>query len=208
VRIGDGELDALQATSPQAAEERPPERLGLGLAHVQADHLPAAGFVDAVGDHQGLVADPARLADPLHLGVQPQIRVGALQRPLPEDPDLLVQPTAQAGDLVLAQVVQAELLDQPVDLAGGDAIHIRLLDHRHHRLLGPPPGLQEGGEVGALAQLGDGQLQAADPGVPLAGSVAVAVGGPFQAALAELGTDLGADLGLHQLVGHPGHALQ
>jgi hypothetical protein len=35
----------------------------------------------------------------------------------PEDPDLLVQATAQSGDLVLAQVVQAHLLDQPVDLA-------------------------------------------------------------------------------------------
>jgi hypothetical protein len=32
-------------------------------------------------------------------------------------------------------------------------------------------------------------------------------GGPLQAALAELGADLRADVGLHQLACHPGHAL-
>jgi hypothetical protein len=51
------------------SQRRAPERLGLGLADVQADHLTAAGLMDAVGDHQRLVAHPARLADPLHLGV-------------------------------------------------------------------------------------------------------------------------------------------
>jgi len=34
------------------------------------------------------------------------------------------------------------------------------------------------------------------------------VGGPLQAALAELGADLGANVDLHQLVCHPGHAGQ
>jgi hypothetical protein len=48
----------------------------------------------AVGDHQGLVADPARLPDPFHLGVQPQIRIGTGQGPLPEHADLLVQAAA------------------------------------------------------------------------------------------------------------------
>ena len=66
--VGDAQPDAVQATSPQATQELPPERLGLGLADVQADHLAAAGFVHAVGDHQRLVAHPARLADPLDVG--------------------------------------------------------------------------------------------------------------------------------------------
>ena len=48
----------------------------------------------AVNDHQRLVAHPARLTNPLHLGVQPQVRVGTLQRPLAEDADLLVQAAA------------------------------------------------------------------------------------------------------------------
>jgi hypothetical protein len=142
------------------------------------------------------------------LGVQPQVRIPALKRPLAEDPDLLVQAAAQPGDLVLAQVVQAHLLDQPVDLAGRDAVDVGLLDDRDQGLLGPPAWLEERREVAASAQLGDGQLDRADPGAPLARAVAVAVGGPLWRALAELGADLGADVGLHELACHPGNALQ
>src|SRR4029453_950200 len=39
---------------------------------------------DPVGRHQRLGEPPARLPDPFHLGVQPQVRIPALQRPLPE----------------------------------------------------------------------------------------------------------------------------
>jgi hypothetical protein len=95
VGVGDAQPHPLQAPGPQAAEELPPEALGLGLAEVQADDLTAAAVVDAVRDHQRLVPDPTRLTHALDLGVQPQIRVGALQGPLPEHPDLLVQATAQ-----------------------------------------------------------------------------------------------------------------
>jgi hypothetical protein len=71
VGVRDAQAHAGEAAGPQAAEELPPERLGLSLTHVQADDLAAAALVDAVGDHQGLVADPTGLADPLDLGVQP-----------------------------------------------------------------------------------------------------------------------------------------
>jgi hypothetical protein len=94
VGVGDDQLHPLQPASPQRPQEATPERLGLGLPNVQADNLPAAGLRHAVGDHQGLVADPARLPDPLHLGVQPQIRIGTGQGPLPEHADLLVQAAA------------------------------------------------------------------------------------------------------------------
>ena len=72
--------------------------------------------MDAVGDHQRLVGHAAGLADRFDLGVHPQVGVGARQRPLAEHAHLLIQAATQPGDLVLAQVVQAELLDQPVDL--------------------------------------------------------------------------------------------
>ena len=68
--VGDHQLDAGQAAADQAAEELAPERLGLGRAHIQADDLPLAGGVHAVGDHQGVVLDPTAGADLLDLGVQ------------------------------------------------------------------------------------------------------------------------------------------
>jgi len=71
VGVGDAQPHAGQPTGAQATEELAPERLGLGLADVDPDGLTAAGLVHAVGDHQRLVAHPARLADPFDLGVQP-----------------------------------------------------------------------------------------------------------------------------------------
>jgi hypothetical protein len=87
-------------------------------------------LVDPVGDHQGLVAHPARFANPFDLGVQPQLRVGTGQRPLAEHGHLLVQAATQPAHGVLGHAAQAELLHQPVDLSGGNAVDICLLHHR------------------------------------------------------------------------------
>jgi hypothetical protein len=135
VGVGDDQLDPGQAAADQAAQELPPERLGLGRAHLQADDLPLPAGVDPVGDHQSMVLDPPAGPDLLHLGVQPQIRVGARQGPLPEHGDLLVQPSAEPRHLVLGHSGQPERLHQPVHLTGGHAIDVGLLDHRDQRLL-------------------------------------------------------------------------
>ena len=58
VGVGDAQPDARQPAGAQAAQELAPERLGLGLTDVDADDLPAAGLVNAVGGHQRLVAHP------------------------------------------------------------------------------------------------------------------------------------------------------
>jgi hypothetical protein len=60
VGVGHDQLDPVQPTGAQRPQEATPEGFGLGLAHVDADHLPASGRMDPVGDHQGLMADPAR----------------------------------------------------------------------------------------------------------------------------------------------------
>jgi hypothetical protein len=70
VGVGDGELDADQATLDQPSEEGGPERLGLGLADVDREDLAPAGLVHAVRDHQRLVDHPATVAHLLDLGVQ------------------------------------------------------------------------------------------------------------------------------------------
>ena len=114
VGVGDRELDADQAALDQAAQEVGPERLGLGLADVDAQDLAPAGLMHAMRDHQRLVDHAAAVADLLDLGVQEQIRVGALQRPRPERLDVLVERAADAADLALGDP-QPEALDQLVD---------------------------------------------------------------------------------------------
>src|SRR4051794_14959482 len=84
-----------QAARDQAAQELAPERLSLGLADVEADDLAPPGLMHGVRDHDALARHPAAVADLLDLGVDEQIRVAALQRPLPERLHLLIE---QPGD--------------------------------------------------------------------------------------------------------------
>jgi hypothetical protein len=65
------------------------------------------------------------IAPDLHIGgVQPDIGPVALDRPGEEGVHALVDLTAQAGDLTLADALHAERLDQVIDRAGGDALDI------------------------------------------------------------------------------------
>ena len=86
-----------------------------------------------------------------------------LDRPRQEGPDALVDLLAQARDLALRDAGPAHRLDQVIDRAGRDAVHVRLLDDRRQRLLGRAARLQERGEVGAFAQLRDGEVDPARP---------------------------------------------
>ena len=52
-------------------------------------------------------------------------------------------------------------LHQVIDRAGRDALHIGFLDHRGEGLLCHPPRFEEAGEVVALAQLRNAQLDGA-----------------------------------------------
>jgi hypothetical protein len=77
VRVGDNQLHAREAALDERAEEVAPERLGLCLAAVDADHLAPTRLVHPVRDHQALPDDAAAVADLLDLRVQPKVRVAA-----------------------------------------------------------------------------------------------------------------------------------
>ena len=76
--VGDREAHAVQAALFQGAQELGPERAGLDLADIEADHLPHPGLVYRVGDHHRLGNDPAVVADLDLLGVEPQVGVRTL----------------------------------------------------------------------------------------------------------------------------------
>ena len=207
VRVGNDDLDAGEAALDQRAEEAAPERLRLALTDVEPDHLPVAGLVDGVGEHERLLHDPAAVPDLLDLRVQPQVGVAALQRPVPEGLHLLVEPRTDPRDLALRDP-QAERLDHLVDFARRDAGDVRLLHDRHQRLLTPLTRLEKAREVAAAADLRDRQLDLARPRRPGTRPVAVAVCQPLRwGALAVAGADQLADLGLHQLLHHPSERL-
>src|SRR4051812_38373557 len=102
--IADRELHADQAAGDQRPEEVAPEALGLGRADVEADDLAPPGLVDGVRDDDALARDAPAGADLLDLGVDEQIRVAALQRPLAERLHLLVEQPRDPTDLALIEI--------------------------------------------------------------------------------------------------------
>jgi|GEM_PF-7046127 len=73
VRVRDHQLHAGQAALDEITKEAAPERFRLRLADVEGDHLPVAGLVHAVGEHQRLAHDAAAVPDTVDLGIKPQI---------------------------------------------------------------------------------------------------------------------------------------
>jgi hypothetical protein len=179
-----------------------PERLRLGGAEAQADDLPPTLGVHRHRDYGGHGDDPAALAH-LQVGrVQPQVGPLALQRPVEEGVHALVDVLAQLRDRALADPGQAHRLDQLVHAPGGDAADPRLLDDGDERLLAHLPGLEEGREVAALAELGDAELQGPQPGVERALAVAVAPVQALRGALVPARADQALHVGLHQELQH------
>ena len=171
------ELHAGQAARDQRAQEVGPERLGLGLADVDAEDLAPARLVHAVGDHHALVDHAAAVPDLLGLAIKPQVGVVALERALPERLDLLVEQRADPGHL-RARDPEPERLDELVDPPGRDPAHVGLLHDRQQRLLAALARLEQPvREVAASAQLRDLELDRPRARVPLAPAVAVAMRG-------------------------------
>ncbi len=81
--VGDDQLHALQAARDERTHELAPERLGLGLADVDAEDLAPARLVHAVGDHDRLADHAAAVADLLDVGVDPGRGVGLSAGPFP-----------------------------------------------------------------------------------------------------------------------------
>ena len=102
VRVADRQLHADQASGDERAQELRPERLGLGLADVEADDLAATGLVDGVRDDDAFACDAAAVADLLDLRVDEHVRVAALQPTLAERGDLFVEQAGDPADLALA----------------------------------------------------------------------------------------------------------
>jgi len=200
--IRDHQLDAFEATLDQALQEGRPERLGLGGTKAQADDLAPAIGIDGHRDYCRHGYDAAAVADLEVGGVEPEIRPLALDRPVEEGIDPLVDVLAQLGDLALRDAGQAHRLHQLVDAAGRHAADPSLLDHRDQRLLGGLARLEERREVRPLAQLRDAQLERSEARVEAALAVAVAVIEPIGAALVPAGADQPFDIGFHQDLQH------
>ena len=139
VVVAGHQLHPGQAAGGQAAQERQPPRAVLGAGHVEAEDLPAPVRVDAGRDQAVHVHRAAALADLLGQRIDPHERVRpAVQRPVPEAVDELVQLRGHRADLRLGQAGDPEGSGQLLHPPGGDPQQVRRGHHRGQRPLGPP----------------------------------------------------------------------
>src|SRR3954469_1679043 len=109
-------------------------------------------------------------------GIQPEVGPLTRERPAQEGSDTLIDLLAELRHGGLRDARQAHGLHEIVDAPGRDAGDPRLLDHRHQRLLGRLPRLQEAREVAAGPQLGDLEIERAQARIERALAVAIPVG--------------------------------
>ena len=106
----------------------------------------------------------------------PEVGTGhAGEGPGPECGDLGIERGADAAHLAPADAGDPQRPHQVVHPARAAARHVRLLDDREQGALGPTPGFEQTGQVAAVADPRDVKRDGADPRVPAALAVPVAV---------------------------------
>jgi hypothetical protein len=204
VGVAGHELHAREAARRQVAQEAQPELPVLAGPDVQPQHLALTAGVDPDRDDDRHRDDPAVVAHLDERGVQPHVRVRADQRPRSEAGDLGVQLLAEPAHLALADARHPQRLDQVVDPARADAVHVGFLDHRQQGALGPPPRLQQAREEAPIAHPRHRQLDRPDARVPAPLPVPVALPAAVGAALVPPGAHVRRHLQLHHRLGqHP-----
>lgn len=203
--VGGDEADAGQAAGDEVGEELVPGRAGLVGRDAHAQDFAAPVRVDTRGDEDDGVDHAAAFAD-LHrqgVGGDEGERPGIPEGAVAELVDVLVEIRGHAGHLRFGQPVDAQGFDQLVHPAGGHAGEVAVGDDGDQRGLGALAALEQPfREVGALLELGDGDVDRADTGVQLAVPVAVALRHPVGAGLAPFGAADGVCVRGQQRVDH------
>jgi len=121
VSVRDHQLDTLETALDQALEETRPERLGLRGTKAEPDDLAPSFGCDRHGDYRGDRDDAAAVAD-LEIGrVEPQIRPFAVDRPVEERVDPIINILTELGNLAFRNAGEAHRLHQLGDPPGRDA---------------------------------------------------------------------------------------
>ncbi len=210
--VADDELDPAQAAVAQVAQELGPERLGLAVPDLAAQHFPSAVGADAGGDHDRLGDHPTVEADLAVGRVQEHVGEGLLlERPAAPGRDLAVELGADPRHLALADAGAAHRDDQVIDPAGAHALDVGLHHHRVQRHVDPAPRCEQRREERPGPDLRDPHRQITRGGRDGLVTGAVALGRARVGALVRLGTDVGGRLGvdelLHDRAEQPAHQL-
>ena len=178
------QADTGQAAGDEVGEELVPRCPGFSGGYADAEDFAVAVAVDSGGQQRHRVDDPAAFAD-LHgqrVGGDERERARVGEGAVAEVLDDRVQISGHPRHLGLRESVDPQRLHQLVHPPGADAGEVTVRDDGDQRGLRTLATLEEPlGEVGARAELGDRDIDRADPSVQVTVPVAVALRRPAPA---------------------------
>jgi hypothetical protein len=181
----------------------------LAVTDREAEDLTVTLRGDPGGDDDGLGHDRGALVRLDVGGVEEDIgEAHMVEASFAEGAHDRIELLADAADLALLHArIDAQGDDEVIDLARRDTVDIGLHDHRPQCPVDATAGFEQRGEEGALAQLGDVQLDVAGLGREQPAAAAVAVGGAILRSLVSAGADHLAGLELDELLEDECHGI-
>ncbi len=207
--VGHHEPHASEAAGPQGAQEGRPEGPILGVTDREAEDLTVTLGGDPGGDDDGLGHDRAAVVGLDIGGVEEEVReADMVEASLAEGAHDRIELGADPRHFALADPgLDAQGGDEVIDLARADPVDVGLHDDRPQCPVDAPAGFEQGWEEGALAELGDAQLDIAGLGRQQACATAVAMGRALLAALVAASADGLAGFELDELLEDEAHGL-
>jgi hypothetical protein len=202
VCVADHQLGAVEPTGFQAAQKVHPEGFRLGRPKAQANDFTPTVRVSSDRYYCRHADDPAALAHLEVCRIEPHVGPFPGKRAVQEFADAFIDVLAQLRDRAFGDARQPHRLRQFIDTAGGHAADPRLLDHGDQGLLRSLARLQEAGEIAALPQLRNLEVQRAQTGIECALSIPVAPSRTLIGPLVLAGADQAFDIGLHDQLQH------
>ena len=146
------QLHAGQRALFQLAQKRRPERFLLARADVETQDVTLTVKADADGNNHSLADNAVVLARFDVDGVQPDVGILALHRPVAKGRNHVSSSWQMRDALLLLMPLQSA--DQVVDFPRADPFDVRFLDDGQRRFLTPLARFQQAGKTTPLPQLG------------------------------------------------------
>ena len=183
-------------------EEVGPERLGLGIANLEAEYLPSAVCCDTDRDHDRLRHDALTHAGFAIGCVDKHVRVGRLRQAAGlELGDVLIKLGADARYLGLRDPsISAECFHEVIDFSSRDPVYVGFHHDREQGLVDSATPFEQGGEERSLPEFRDTQIQIPGGRREGAGAAAIALRSSLVAAFVRGSADHCCSFGIDEFL--------
>jgi hypothetical protein len=195
--IAGDQLNLLQASLLELAQELQSERFILAGADIKAKDIPVAAGAYTNGDDHGLADDAVVLPHFEIQCIEPQVGITLGQRPLAKHGYGFIQRLTDPANLTLVDAGQAQRLQEVVHLSGADPLDVCLLHYSQQCFLRPATWVEQTGKVCPTSHLRNSQRDFAHARLPDPVAITIALCLKTVTPLVPSGANLFADFQFH-----------